>query len=116
MKDLLLYVMMLLYVAAGVNHFVHPRFYMKIMPPAIPYHRTMVNISGVCEVIFALLLLPETTRSVAACLIILLLIAIFPANIYMAVKWQRKHHKYLWIAYARLPLQLVLIYWAWIYV
>jgi len=115
MKEISLYVMAVLYAGLGINHFVHPRFYLKIMPPRLPYHLALVNISGICEVLFALLLLPAATRHIAAWLIILLLIAIFPANIYMAMKWQRKHHPYLWIAYARLPLQLVLIWWAWVY-
>ena len=112
MKDISLYVMVVLYVAAGVIHFVYPHFYLKIMPPRLPYHAALVNISGVCEVLFALLLLPVATRHIAAWLIILLLIAIFPANIYMAIKWRKKHHPYLWIALARLPLQFVLIWWA----
>ena len=112
MKDVSLYVMVLLYVAAGINHFVNPRFYMKIMPPAIPYHKAMVDISGICEIVFALLLLPLATRHIGAWLIIILLIAIFPANIYMAINWTRKHYRNLWIAYARLPLQAVLVWWA----
>ena len=112
MKEASLYVMVVLYTVAGINHFISPRFYLKIMPPALPYHKALVNISGICEVVFALLLLPVATRHIAAWLIILLLIAIFPANIYMAIKWQRKHHPYLWVAYARLPLQFVLIWWA----
>jgi uncharacterized membrane protein len=52
---------------------------------------------------------------IAAWLIITMLIAIFPANIQMAVDWYRKGSPYLWIAVMRLPLQLVLIWWAWIY-
>lgn len=115
MKEVLLYIMALLYVVAGVNHFLNPRFYLKIMPPAIPYHKAMVAISGIFEILFGLLLLFDATRPIGAWLIITLLVAIFPANIYMAINWTRKHYRNLWIAYVRLPLQLVLIYWAWIY-
>jgi uncharacterized membrane protein len=115
MKEGLLYVMALLYVAAGIYHFVNPRFYMKIMPPAVPYHKAVVDISGVLEIIFGLMLLFDATRHTAAWFIIFLLIAIFPANVYMAVNWTRKRYRNLWIAYARLPLQGVLIYWAWVY-
>ncbi len=104
-----------LYVVAGIYHFVNPRFYMRIMPPALPAHKALVALSGICEIVFGFMLIPEATRHIAAWLIILLLIAIFPANIYMAIKWQRKQHKYLWLAYARLPLQVVLIWWAWLF-
>jgi uncharacterized membrane protein len=115
MKLVLLYVMTGLYVAAGIYHFVNPRFYQKIMPTYLPWHIPLVYISGVCEMVFALLLIPESTRPMAAWLIIILLIAVFPANIQMAVSFWQKQRPTLWIALARLPLQLVLIWWAWIY-
>jgi uncharacterized membrane protein len=107
--------MAVLYIAAGVYHFVNPRFYQKIIPTYLPWHIPLVYISGVCEIVFALLLIPESTRPVAAWLIIILLIAVFPANIQMAVSFWQKQRPTLWIAIARLPLQLVLIWWAWIY-
>ena len=75
----------------------------------------VVYLSGVLEIVFALLLLPLTTRHVAAWLIIFLLIAVFPANMQMALNFRRKHNPYLWLAIARLPLQPLLIWWAWIY-
>jgi uncharacterized membrane protein len=115
MKLILLYVMAVLYVAAGVYHFVNPRFYQKIMPTYLPWHTSLVYISGVCEIVFALLLLSESTRPVAAWLIIILLIAVFPANIQMTVSFWQKQRPTLWIALVRLPLQLVFIWWAWIY-
>jgi uncharacterized membrane protein len=115
MKLILLYIMALLYVAAGVYHFVNPRMYQKIMPTYLPWHMPLVYISGVCEIVFALLLIPESTRPVAAWLVIALLIAVFPANVQMLFNWMAKQRPNLWIAVVRLPLQLVLIYWAWIY-
>ncbi|MEO8760259.1 MAG: MauE/DoxX family redox-associated membrane protein [Bacteroidia bacterium] len=114
-KLVLLYVMALLYVAAGIYHFVNPKMYQRIMPTYLPWHLPLVYISGVCEIVFALLLLPESTRPIGAWLVIALLIAVFPANIQMAVTYWQKQKPALWIAIARLPLQLVLIYWAWIY-
>ena len=104
-----------LYVAAGIYHFVNPRFYLKIMPPYIPFHLPVVYTSGVCEILFALLLIPEQTRPLGAWLIIVLLVAVFPANIQMAINFYQKQNPGLWIAIARLPLQLLLIYWAYIY-
>ena len=115
MKMVLLYLMSILYIAAGVYHFVNPRLYLRIMPSYLPCHIPLIYISGICEIIFALLLLPEATRPAGAWLIILLLIAVFPANIQMAVTFWQKENTYLWAALVRLPLQIVLIWWAWTY-
>lgn len=115
MKNIFLYLMVLLYVIAGLNHFYNTRMYMKIMPPYIPYPLAMAYISGLLEVLFALLLLPLATRHIAAWLIIVLLVAVFPANVQMAINFWRKGNPYLWIALLRLPLQVPLLYWAWLY-
>ena len=107
--------MVLIYVAAGIYHFVNPKMYLKIMPPILPFPKELVYITGIFEIVFGLLLLPESTRPLGAWLIIALLIVIFPANIQMAVNfWQRKN-PYLWIAIARLPLQFILIWMAWLF-
>jgi uncharacterized membrane protein len=102
----------ILFVAAGVNHFVKPDFYVKIMPPYLPWHLELVYISGMCEAALGLLLLIPRTTVLAAWGLIALLIAVFPANIHMALH----PHDYPNIAeallWARLPLQGVLILWA----
>ncbi|HEY4063046.1 MAG TPA: MauE/DoxX family redox-associated membrane protein [Puia sp.] len=113
MQWLSLYSMVLFYLAAGINHFWHPRMYEKIIPSYIPFHGPMVAASGICEIVFALLLLPLQTRWIAAWLIIALLIAVFPANIQMAVDYSRRHYPYTWLAILRLPVQFLLIAWAW---
>lgn len=115
MKKAGLYLMSLLYAGAGINHFLNPEVYRRIMPPWIPAHAELVALSGVAELVLALLLLPLRTRRWAAWGIILLLLAVFPANIQMALDWHRENHAHQWIAWARLPLQIVLIGWAWIY-
>lgn len=114
-KEISLYVMALLYIAAGANHFINPRFYTPIMPPWLPWHLELIYISGICEILFGALLIPPGTRIIAAWLIIALLIAVFPANIQMLINFQKVQHKYLWAAWLRLPLQAVLIWWAWIF-
>ena len=111
----MMYVMAGLYIAAGVLHFLRPGPYMRIMPPWLPFPAALVAISGVCEIVFALLLLPVATRHMGAWLIILMLIAIFPANVQMAINYWHKSSPYLWVAVMRLPLQVVLIWWAWLY-
>ena len=115
MKNIFLYIMAVAYVAAGLNHLVRPGFYMRIMPPWLPYPQALVYISGVCEVLFGLLLFPQATRHLGAWLIILLLVAVFPANIQMTMNYYKYHNPYLWATILRLPLQLVLIWWAWLY-
>lgn len=107
--------MSLVYIAAGIFHFVQPRFYLKIMPPWLPWHSELILISGIAEIMLGVLLIPEATRTIAAWGIILLLIAVFPANIQMAVNYWKENNPYLWIALLRLPLQFVLIWWAWQY-
>lgn len=115
MKKILLYLMIILYLAAGINHFIHPKPYLEIMPHWLSWHLTLVYISGFFEITFALLLIPISTRHIAAWLLIALLIAVFPANIQMTTNYYHSHHPQYWLSVVRLPLQLVLIGWAFIF-
>lgn len=110
-----LYVMSAFYVMAGINHFLNPKFYLRIIPPVLPYPGGINYLSGALEIIFALLLIPESTRRVGAWLLILLLIAVFPANIQMCITYYRNQYRYFWLTILRLPLQAVLLWWAWLY-
>ena len=101
--------------AAGINHFWHAAMYVAIMPPWFPYHAALVYISGVFEFVLGFLLFPAGTRRMAAWGIVGLLVAVFPANIQMAISYYQEHNPHLWLAIARLPMQLVLIWWAWLY-
>lgn len=103
------------YVLAGINHFIMPSYYMAIMPPYLPYHIELVYITGVCEVIIGLFLIPESTRRVTAWVLIGLLIVIFPANIQMMINYTNENNPGLWFTILRLPVQLLLIWWAWVY-
>ena len=105
----------LLLIAAGVNHFARPEFYTGIMPPYLPWPAELVFISGVCEVVLGAALLIPRLRRAAAWGIIALLIAVFPANVHMAVnadQYRRFPEVLLW---ARLPVQVLLIAWAYRY-
>jgi len=82
------------------------------MPDYIPYHMKMVHISGVNEILCDLLLLFPKTQKLGVYFSISLFIAVFPANIKMAKKFYQIHHKYFWLTVVRLPLQIVLIGWA----
>lgn len=107
--------MALFYTIAGINHFLHTPLYMQIMPPWLPNPLLLVYLSGICETLFGLLLIPKATRRAAAWLITALLIAIFPANIQMTLNYGHAHNPLLWVTILRLPVQLLLIGWAWIY-
>lgn len=110
-----LYIMAALYVLAGINHFIHPETYLRIMPPWLPEPVLLVAVSGIAEILLGLGLLWTKTRRMAAWGIILLLVAVFPANIQMAFDWHQTGHPHEWIAWVRLPFQGVLIWWAWRY-
>lgn len=114
-KEISLYLMALLYFAAGVNHFINPKIYVKIIPRWLPQPELINYISGASEIVLALLLIPVLTRITAAWLLIALLVVIFPANIQMLINYQRAKHPMLWLAWLRLPLQIILIWWAWLY-
>jgi uncharacterized membrane protein len=102
----------LLFVAAGVNHFRDPDFYVRIMPPYLPWHRELVLVSGVFEVALGVALLVPRLTVAAAWGLIALLVAVFPANLYMALNADLYPHIPPAILWARLPLQGVLIAWA----
>ena len=103
------------YIAAGINHFIHPEFYKKIMPPWVGWHDALIFLSGVCEILFALLLIPRHTRVIGAWCMIALLVGIFPANIQMMLNYLHQKNPGLWLTVLRLPLQLVLIWWAYLF-
>jgi uncharacterized membrane protein len=101
------------YVAAGTLHFVKTDVYVRIMPPYIPWHVFMVRASGVCEIVGGLgLCLPQTRRA-AAWGLVALLIAVFPANIYMATNPVEAGAASIApvLRWGRLALQPLLIWW-----
>lgn len=115
MKGFGLYIMALLYIIAGINHFWHPETYLKIIPPFIPAHKFINAVTGVVEIALGLLLLPKPTSNIAAWGLVVLLILIFPANIQMTINYHKENHPYLVLSYLRLPLQALLIWWAFSY-
>ena len=98
------------FIIAGAMHFLVPAPYLKIMPPWIPWHLAMVDISGAAEIAGGLGLLIPNLRRAAAWGLVALLIAVFPANIYMAMAHIPRSSP-AWILWARLALQPLMIYW-----
>ncbi len=105
----------LLFIAAGANHFRDPKFYEAIMPPYLPWHYALVIISGVAEVVLGIGLLIPKTSVYSAWGLILLLIAVFPANVHMAMNPETYPNVPAAVLWLRLPLQGVLIAWAYWY-
>jgi len=121
LKRPLLYVMGPAYVVAGLLHFVVPGLYARIIPPFLPAPLALVYLSGVAEVAVGLGLLWPRTRQQAAWATIALLVAIFPANVYMATSgvvvtgMPGGGDPSELVRWGRLPLQGVLILWAYWY-
>jgi uncharacterized membrane protein len=105
------YLMAIFMVGAGTMHFVKPDFYMKIMPPYLPLHLELVYLSGFGEIALGLLLLVPRLSRLAAWGIIALLIAIFPANIYLYQHQDLIPASPL-LHVLRLPLQGLMLLWA----
>lgn len=102
-------------IASGILHLVKPKLYKRMMPPWVPAPQLSIFISGVFEIVFGIGLLFVQTRSWSAWGAILLFIAIFPANVYMLTSGKFNRIPKLFLI-LRLPLQLVLIWWAYRFV
>jgi uncharacterized membrane protein len=103
---------------AGAMHFVVPRFYEAIMPPSLPKHREAVVVSGLAEIAGGAAVLAPSTRRFARWWLLSLLVAVFPANVHMAVKPEQVKGLDLdrvprWALWARLPLQPLAMLWVW---
>jgi uncharacterized membrane protein len=104
------------FVFAGVMHFVKTEWYQAIVPPSLPSHRGVVYASGVAEIAGGLGVLHGRTRFAAALWSIATLIAVFPANVYMALdadKFEKRVPGGRPALWARLPIQGLFIAWAW---
>lgn len=112
LKQFSLVFMSLFYIAAGVNHFLNAEIYLKIMPDYLPFHSLLNQISGLAEVLLGVLILIPSMRNVALWGIIALLIAIYPANIYLVQHPDIFPEIPHWILWARLPFQFLFIAWA----
>ena len=103
-----------IFIIAGPLHFVYTPIYMRAMPPYLPAHRLLVLVSGVFEFLGGVGLLYPPTRRYAAWGLVALLIAVEPANLQMAVDHARWRSFPEWALWLRVPLQLPLIWWAWL--
>ena len=111
-KSFLIIISSIFYVIVGIKHFIDPEYFLTIVPPYLPYHLGLVYISGLFEVLFGLLILLPKYRYYGAIGLILLLVAVFPANIYLAQSKEAQEAigATQEIATWRLPIQGVLIW------
>lgn len=111
-KKIFKWLLAIAFILAGINHFLNTAYYMRIMPPVLPWHLFLIYLSGIFEIALGILLLIPKFSRLAAWGIILLLLAVFPANIYMAMNTELFTDFSPTAIYLRLPLQLILIAWA----
>ena len=115
LKKVSLIIMSAFYVLSGSNHFIHPANYLSIIPPYLPLHEAINYVAGVAEICCGILLLFSATRNFAAWAVICMLIAFMPAHIYMIQQAPMQMGAATitpFIAWLRIPLQALLIWWA----
>ncbi len=106
------YIIGALFIVAGAIHFKNPQMYERIMPPYLPAHAQLVALSGAFEILGGIGAAIPQTRKAAGIGLIALLIAVFPANLYMATDAEKfASFAPAWVLWARLPLQLFLVLW-----
>ena len=99
------------FVTIGIDHFLNREFYVSIMPPYMPVHLELVYISGILEIIGGLCILYKRLRRWSGCGLMLLLVAVYPANIHMAMNPHLYTQFSAEFLYFRLILQFVFLYW-----
>ena len=111
-RKIVLLSLAIFFIYFGFDHFINPDFYLSIMPPSFPLHHEAVYISGLFEIIGGMGLLIYRFRKIAGWGLFALLIAVYPANIYMAVTPSAFPDIPIFILYLRLGLQFIFLYWA----
>lgn len=100
-----------LFSAAGTLHFLRPKMYEQIMPEGLPAHHELVLVSGAAEIAGAVLVVLPRTRRLGGLWLVATLVAVFPANVNMALNPERYDSLAPALLWARLPLQGLLIWW-----
>ena len=111
-----LYLMASIYILAGLNHFRKPKMYQRTIPPYFPNAKLMNILSGFAEIAFGIALLIPAYKSIGAWGIIFLLVAFLTVHVYTIQDKRAGFGLPKWVLWLRIPLQFVLIYWAYIYI
>jgi uncharacterized membrane protein len=107
------WVLALGFVVQGVNHFIADEFLIRMMPPWLPWPAALVYVSGVAEIVLGVAVVPAVTRRWAGWGLLALLVAVFPANVEMALHPEAWPNVPGWALWGRLPLQPVFMWWVW---
>ena len=111
-RKIVLFGLAAFFINIGINHFVNPDFYLSIMPPAFPMHVEAVYVSGFFEVLGGVCVLIPRLRKIAGWGLVALLVAVYPANIYMAITPDAFPDFPVELIYVRLAYKFVIFYWA----
>ena len=111
-RKIVLLSLAIFFIYFGIDHFTNPDFYLSIMPPSFPLHHEAVYISGLFEIIGGMGILIYRFRKIAGWGLFALLIAVYPANIYMAITPSAFPEIPIFLLYFRLGLQFIFLYWA----
>jgi len=114
LRKIVLFGLAIFFIFFGVDHFINPDFYLSIMPPAFPLHKEAVYISGFFEILGGLGVLISRFRKIAGWGLIVLLVTVYPANIYMALTPEAFPNISIELLYFRLALQFLFFYWAYV--
>jgi len=109
------YLLAVLFILGGMNHFRKPKIYERIMPPYFPMKSSLVSVSGIMEMIFGFMLITAENQQIGAWGIFVLLILFIPIHIYMLQNKEASLKLPKWVLILRIPLQLGLIYWVYLY-
>ncbi|MUP46361.1 hypothetical protein E0K83_11460 [Gramella sp. BOM4] len=110
-----LYLMAFMYIIAGIFHFLKPKMYMRIMPRYLPKHRLLVYLSGLAEIALGIGLCIPALKDLSIYGIILMLVVFLLVHFYMLSSEKAGAGIPKWLLIARIPLQFLLIWWAWFY-
>ena len=112
LRKLSVFTLSVFFISFGIDHFVNPEFYLSIMPPNLPLKLEAVDISGLFEILGGVGVLIASTRKIASLGLVALLVAVYPANIFMALNPERFPEVSINALYFRLFLQFFFFYWA----
>ena len=114
-KQVFKYLLAIFFIMAGINHFVAPEFYLRIMPPYLPYPSLLHQLAGAAEILLGAMVLVPRWQRLAAWGLVLLLVAVYPANLHVAFNAHLYPDFPTALSWGRLPLQFLFLLWAWWY-
>lgn len=110
-----LYLMAVLYIAAGINHFIKPKIYLRIMPLYLPKHKLLVYLSGITEIFLGIMVCVPLVKNISLFFIIAMLTVFLLVHFYMLSSKKASAGLPKWMLVLRIPIQFLLIYWAYSY-